>query len=116
MLLCVSVPSLEISNVTQGETTVTSHSVTVTLPLTMYPPGELLIISTVSPPDSAPIMANFTGPSIKYTVTFENLKPSTDYIFSIKITLRTDNAMNVAAPVTGAFTTMSSKSMYIHCK
>ncbi len=78
----------------------------------MYPSGELLIISTVSPPDSAPIMNNFTGPSIKYTVAFNNLKPATEYIFSIRIVLRTDNTMNVVAPVTGVFTTAPSKSIY----
>ncbi len=113
----ISVPSSEISNVTQGETTATSHSVTVTLPLTMYPPEELLIISSVSPPDSVPTMVNFTGPLIKYTVTFNNLKPATDYIFSIRIVLRTDNTLNVVAPVTGTFTTAPSKSIYInyHC-
>ncbi|XP_064394063.1 uncharacterized protein LOC135341428 isoform X2 [Halichondria panicea] len=102
------IPSSEISNVTQGETTATSHSITVTLPLTVYPSGELLIVSTVSPPDSALIMNNFTGPSIKYTVAFNNLKPATEYIFSIRIVLRTDNTMNVVAPVTGVFTMHST--------
>ena len=107
--LQISVPSSEISNVTQGETTATSHSITVTLPLTVYPSGELLIVSTVSPPDSALIMNNFTGPSIKYTVAFNNLKPATEYIFSIRIVLRTDNTMNVVAPVTGVFTMHSTQ-------
>ncbi len=86
---------------------INSQAITITLPLTCYQPEELVIISTVDPADSEPIMANFTRPAQQYTVMFPGLQPSTTYTFIIRIVLRVNNSVDVVSPATGMFTTLA---------
>ena len=111
--LFTSVPSLMITDVIQDQPTDTSQTITITLPLTEYQPEQLLIITTVEPPsDDGPIMANFTSPSMQYTVTFTDLDPATEYTFTIRIFLRSNNTVDVVQPVSGNFTTAGKISFY----
>ena len=111
LLLYVPVPSRNITNVTQGQPTDTSHTITITLPLTEYQPEQLLIISTIEPPsDDGPIMANFTSSSMQYTVTFTGLTGATIYNFTIRIVLRSNNTADVVRAATGSFMTMMTPS------
>ena len=103
MTLPISVPSLVITDLIQGQPTDTSQTITITLPLTEYQPEQLVIVSTVEPPDDGPIMADFTSPSVQYTVAFTDLDPATEYTFTIRIVLRSDNTVDVVPRVTGAF-------------
>ncbi len=75
----IAVPGRNITGITlnQNQTTDTSQPTTITLPLTQYQPEELLIISTVEPSNGNTIMANFSGPGMQLSVTFDNLMADT---------------------------------------
>ena len=101
-----------VTNVTQGQPTDTSQTITITLPFTEYQPEQLLIISTVEPPsDDGPIMADFTSPSMQYTVTFTDLDPATEYTFTIRIVLRSNKTVDVVPAVSGSFLTQGSSEL-----
>ncbi len=107
-------PERNITNVIQGPTTDTTHTVTITLPLTLYQPEELLVISTVQPSNDNPIMANFSRPAMHYSVTFDNLIADTSYTFTLRIVLRVNTTVDVVPAATGSFVThvTPSKSYY----
>ena len=56
-------------------------------------------------------MADFTSPSMQYTVTFDDLDPDTEYTFTIRIVLRLDNTVDVIPAVTGSFLTQSNSEL-----
>ena len=117
MFCCLfhAVPSFMITGLTQGIPTDTSHTITITLPLTEYQPEQLLIISTVEPPSKyGPIKANFTSPSMQYTVTFTDLDPATEYTFTIRIVLRSDKNVDVVPPANATFTTTGENTRSIN--
>ena len=96
---------------TQDQPTDTSHTITITLPLTEYQPEQLLIISTVEPPsDYGSLQGEFTSPSMLYTVKFTNLNPATEYNFTIRIVLRSNDTVNVVPIVTRVFMTAMAPS------
>ncbi len=90
----------------------TSHTLTITLPLTPYQPEELLIISTVEPSDGDPIMANFSRPGMQYSVTSDNLMADTPYTFTVRIVLRANTTVDVVPAVMGSFTTFMTPSKW----
>ncbi len=103
----------------QGQPTDTSHTVTITLPLTPYQPEELLIISTVEPSDGNSIMANFSRPAMQYSVTFDDFMADTSYTFTVRIVLRANTTVDVVPAATRSFMTLMFPSklhgyMYIH--
>ena len=107
--LC-TVPSLVITDLTQDQPTDTSQTITITLPLTEYQPEQLVIISTASAlGEDETVRANFTSPSVQYTVTFTDLDPATGYTFTIRIVLRSDNTVDVVTANNGTFTTSGVK-------
>ena len=112
-------PERTISNVMQDQPTDTSHTVTITLPLTPYQPEELLIISTVEPSDGNSIMANFSRPAMQYSVTFDDFMADTSYTFTVRIVLRANTTVDVVPAATRSFMTLMFPSklhgyMYIH--
>ncbi len=96
----------------QGQPTDTSHTVTITLPLTPYQPEELLIISTVQP--SNPIMANFSRPGMQYSVTFDDLMAGTSYTFTVRIVLRANTTVDVVQAAIGLFMTLMTPSKLVY--
>ncbi len=70
----IAVPAKTITDIVEEDPMVNSQTVTITLPLTPYEPGELLIISTVVNSEGANvttiIMVDYTGPAEQYTVMF----------------------------------------------
>ncbi len=106
-------PYLYISGVEEDEPMETSHTVTVTLPLTSYQPEQLQIISTVDPADSATIMADYTGYSEQYSATFKGLNPDTQYRFTIRIVLNADKAVDVVLAVSRNFTSKSFNQYFV---
>ncbi len=97
-----------------GQPTDTSHTVTITLPLTPYQPEELLVISTVQPSNGNPILANFSRPGMQYSVTFDNLYADTLYIFTIRIVLCANNTVDVVQAATGSFMTLMTPSKLVY--
>ena len=98
----------------QGQPTDTSHTVTITLPLTPYQPEELLIISTVEPSNGDPIMANFSRPGMQYSVTFDDLMAGTSYTFTVRIVLRTNTTVDVVQAAMGLFMTLITPSKLVY--
>ncbi len=83
----------------------TSYRVRLSLPFTGYPPSDLLIVSTLSPPHSDPINLPFEFPSItnQVTVTFTELTAGVDYTYTIRVVLASNQSNDVVSPVTGEF-------------
>ncbi len=92
----------------------TSHTVTITLPLTPYQPEERLIISTVEPSNGDPIMANFSRPGMQYSVTFDNLNADTSYTFTIRIVLHANTTVDVVPAAMGLFMTLKTPSKLVY--
>ncbi len=66
----------------------TSFTATVNLPITEYQPDQLLVSVSLSPNDTAPVVANFPA-SYQYTVMFSGLMYDMSYNYSVWI-LRSD--------------------------
>ncbi len=117
-VLISAVPERIISNVhvIQGPTSNTSHTVTVTLPLTQYQPDELLIISTVEPSNGNTIVSNFSGPGMQLSVTFDNLFADTSYTFKIRIVLRDNTTVEVVPVAIGSFMTIMTPSKWMYTR
>ena len=107
-------PERTISNVVLGQPTDTSHTVTITLPLTPYQPEDLLVISTVQPSNGNPILANFSRPGMQYSVTFDNLNADTFYTFNIRIVLRANTTVDVVPAALGSFMTFMIPSKLVY--
>ncbi len=112
--LFTAVPERTISNVMQGQPTDTSHTVTITLPLTPYQPEELLIISTVEPSNGNPIMANFSCPGMQYSMTFDNLMAGTSYTFTVRIVLHANTTVDVVPAALESFMTFMTPSKLVY--
>ena len=67
-----------------------------------YSPNDLVIISTIDPPDAGPIVENYPTSTQQYTVTFSGLRFGTTYIYNIRVALGADNTITVGLPVTGS--------------
>ena len=78
----------------------TSYRVRLSLPFTGYPPSDLLIVSTLSPPHSDPITLPTTN---QVTVTFTELTAGVDYTYTIRVVLASNQSNDVVSPVTGEF-------------
>ncbi len=95
-----TVPLIVISSA--GQTT-SAYTITLKLPEISYSRSELIIISTLTPTDSAPITDDYPLSS-QYSVTFNGLSVGVVYSYSIRIVLRTNTSIDVSIPVTGSFT------------
>ena len=67
-----------------------------------YSPNDLVIISTIDPPDAGPIVENYPTSTQQYTVTFSGLRFGTTYTYSIQVALRINDTITVGLPVTGS--------------
>ena len=67
----------------------TSFTATMNLPLTEYRPDQLQIITSLSPNDTAPVVADFPA-NYQYTVMFSGLMPGTSYIYTVRVVRRND--------------------------
>ncbi len=81
----------------------TSYTVRLSLPFTGYPPSDLLIVSTLSPPHSDPITLPFPSTTNQVTVTFTELTAGVDYTYTTRVVLASNQSNDVASPVTGEF-------------
>ncbi len=80
----------------------TSFTVTVNLPITEYPPDQLLVKISLIPKDTVPVVADFPA-SYQYTVMFSGLMAGTSYIYTVRIVRRNDKT-DVVEPFEGSFT------------
>ena len=82
---------------------VASFSVTVNLaPVpSPYNREDLVIISTIDPPDAGPIVEDYPTSTQQYTVTFSGLRFGTTYTYNIRVALRNNSTITVGLPVTG---------------
>ncbi len=85
-------------------------TVTLLLPSTLisYSPSELIIISTLTPNDTAPITDDYPLSSTQYSVTVSALRVGVAYSYHIRIVLRGNNSVNVFIPFQGSFTLSKS--------
>ena len=67
----------------------TSFTAIVNPPLTEYLPDQLQIIVSLSPNDTAPVVADFPA-SYQYTVMFSSLMPGTSYTYTVRVVRRSD--------------------------
>ncbi len=81
----------------------TNYTVRLSLPFTSYPPGDLLIISTLSPPHSDPIILPFPYTTNQVTVTFTELTAGVLYTYTIRVVLASNKSNDVVSPITGEF-------------
>ena len=79
-----------------------AYTITLTLPEINYPHSELIIVSTLTPTDSAPITDDYPLSS-QYSVTFNGLSVGVVYSYSIRIVLRRNTSIDVSIPLTGSF-------------
>ena len=64
------------------------------LPLTEYRPDQLLVIVSLTPNDTAPVVANFSA-SYQYTVMISGLMPGTSYTYTVQVVRRNDITTDV---------------------
>ena len=105
-MLCflLVVPGRDIIMLDERLTSPTSYTITLGLPLTNGPTFGLIIISTLTPNDTAPVTADFS-PSYEYTLTFTDLTPNADYNYTVRIVIRDRPEIEIAT-FTGSFSTV----------
>ncbi len=81
----------------------TNYTVRLSLPLTGYPPSDLLIVSTLSPPHSDPIILPFPSTTNRVTVTFTELTVGVLYTYTIRVVLASNQLNDLVSPVTREF-------------
>ncbi len=88
---CVSIPVPDQNIASQNGRIVsdTSFTATMNLPLTEYQPDQLLVIVSISPNDTAPVVADFPA-SYQYTVMFSGLMTGTSYVYTVWVVCRSD--------------------------
>ena len=109
LVILFPVPSRIITGLSQGQSTDTSHNITITLPLTEYRPEQLLILSTASAPeDDVIVLTNYSSPGMQNTVVFTGLSQAITYNFTIRIILHSNHTVDVVPPVSGMFMTIKT--------
>ncbi len=88
--------------VSSTEQPTSAYTITLTLPEINYPHSELIIMSTLTPTDSAPITDDYPLSS-QYSITFNGLSVGVVYSYSIRIVLRRNTSIDVSIPLTGSF-------------
>ncbi len=101
-MLYLSVPATMIS-VQEVRPFGFSYTFRLSLPFTGYPPSDLLIVSTLSPPHSDPITLPFPSNANQITVTFTELTAGVFYTYTIRVILASNQSNDVFFPVTGEF-------------
>ncbi len=78
-----------VQEITQSDT---NYAIRLSLPFPGYPPSDLLIVSTLSPPHFDPITLPFPSniDQITCTVTFTDLTAGILYNYTIRIVLASD--------------------------
>ena len=84
-----AVPGQNITSQNVGTVSGTNFTVTLNLPITEYRLDQLLVITSLTPNDTAPVVANFSA-SYEYTVMFSGLMPGTSYTYTVRIVRRND--------------------------
>ncbi len=102
MISYLSVPATMIT-VQEVRPSGSSYTIRLSLPFTGYPPTDLLIISTLSPPHSDPIILPFPYTTNQITVTFTDLTAGVFYTYTIRVVLASNQSNDVVFPVTGDF-------------
>ena len=109
IILAVHYPTVPNRTLTDAQITPlpsgdTRFTVTLTLlPVpSPYSPNDLVIISTIDPPDAGPIVEDYPTSTQQYTVTFSGLRFGTTYTYSIRVALRNNDTIIVGLPVTGS--------------
>ncbi len=80
----------------------TKLTIPVNLPITEYRPDQLLVIVSLSPNDTAPVVVDFPA-SYQYTVMF-SLMAGTSYNYTVRVVRRSDMTTDVVEPFEGSFT------------
>ncbi|XP_064402742.1 uncharacterized protein LOC135348446 isoform X2 [Halichondria panicea] len=98
----VTVPAtmITVQEITPSDT---NYTVRLSLPFTGYPPSDLLIVSTLSPPHSDPITLLFPYTTNQITVTFTDITAGVFYTYTIRVVLASNQSNDVVFPVTGNF-------------
>ena len=98
----LSVPAtmITVQEITPSDT---NYTVRLSLPFTGYPPSDLLIVSTLSPPHSDPITLLFPYTTNQITVTFTDITAGVFYTYTIRVVLASNQSNDVVFPVTGNF-------------
>ncbi|XP_064403230.1 uncharacterized protein LOC135348785 isoform X3 [Halichondria panicea] len=98
----VTIPDtmITIQDVTPSDT---SYTVRLSLPFTGYPPSDLLIVSTLSPPYSGPIILPFPSTTNQITVTFTNITAGLLYTYTTRVVLASNQSNDVVSPLTREF-------------
>ena len=104
LCLPLVVPGPDITVLDERLTSPTSYTITLGLPLTDDLISTLIITSTLTPNDTAPVTANFP-PSYQYPLTFTDLTPNADYNYTVRIVLNFRMDIEVAT-FTGSFSTV----------
>ncbi len=79
----------------------TSFTDIVNLPLTEYRPDQLQIIVSLTPNNTAPVVANFSA-NYQYTVMFSGLMPGTSYTYTVRV-VRLSDMTDVVEPFVADF-------------
>ncbi len=67
----------------------TSFTAIMNLPLTEYLPDQLVIIVSLTPNDTAPVVADFPA-NYQYTVMFSGLTAGTSYTYTVRVVCHSD--------------------------
>ena len=104
-MLYFSVPAtmIIVQEITQSDT---NYTICLSLPFTGYPPSDLLIVSTLSPPHFDPITLN------QITVTFTDLTAGILYNYTIRIVLASDQSNDILPTATGIFSLALLEGIY----
>ncbi len=100
----------------------TSFTAIMNLPLTEYRPDQLQIIVSLTPNNTAPVVADFPA-SYQYTVMFSGLMPGTSYTYTVRV-VRHSDITDIVDAFVGSFTIvvfckllyMSTTFLFCHSK
>ena len=81
----------------------TNYTIRLSLPFTGYAPSDLLIVSTLSPPHSGPIILPFPSTTNQVTVIFTELTAGVLYTYTTRVVLASNRSNDVVSPATREF-------------